>query len=69
MDAVYLGEDGSSTTFSCDRQGTPDLRLLHYNDVYHVECVQSSPPSGQPASYTQLTVVYGTEKKEISKTD
>ena len=29
---------GHSTTFSSGREGTtPDLRLLHYNDVYHVE--------------------------------
>jgi hypothetical protein len=27
---------------SSGRQAPPDLRLLHYNDVYHIECV---PPA------------------------
>lgn len=30
-------KDGLSVTHACDRTGTPDLRLIHYNDVYHVE--------------------------------
>jgi hypothetical protein len=29
--------DGSSVTYSSERTGAPDLRLIHYNDVYHVE--------------------------------
>jgi hypothetical protein len=26
-----------STTLDSDRKEAPDLRLLHYNDVYHIE--------------------------------
>jgi len=29
--------DGLSVTYTSDRTGCPDLRLIHYNDVYHVE--------------------------------
>lgn len=29
--------DGLSVTHSSNRTGPPDLRLIHYNDVYHVE--------------------------------
>lgn len=29
--------DGLSVTYSSDRTGAPDLRLIHFNDVYHVE--------------------------------
>lgn len=32
-----LDTDGSSVTYASDRTGIPDLRLIHYNDVYHVE--------------------------------
>lgn len=32
-----LETDGLSVTYSSDRTGSPDLRLIHYNDVYHVE--------------------------------
>lgn len=32
-----LEVDGLSVTYSSDRTGSPDLRLIHYNDVYHVE--------------------------------
>lgn len=29
--------DGLTITHSSNRTGPPDLRLIHYNDVYHVE--------------------------------
>lgn len=32
-----LDTDGLSVTYASDRTGPPDLRLIHYNDVYHVE--------------------------------
>jgi hypothetical protein len=32
-----LESDGLSVTYSSDRTGSPDLRLIHYNDVYHIE--------------------------------
>ena len=36
--------DGLSVTYSSDRTGPPDLRLIHYNDVYHVEYALLSIP-------------------------
>ena len=33
--------DGLTVTHSSERTGTPDLRLIHYNDVYHVEYADS----------------------------
>ncbi|KAL1966178.1 hypothetical protein VTN77DRAFT_4730 [Rasamsonia byssochlamydoides] len=41
-----IEEDGLSVTFSSGREGPPDLRLLHYNDVYHVEPGSSEPVGG-----------------------
>jgi hypothetical protein len=35
--------DGLSVTYASHRTGSPDLRLIHYNDVYHVEYVLSAP--------------------------
>jgi hypothetical protein len=32
-----LDTDGHSVTYYSDQTGSPDLRLIHYNDVYHVE--------------------------------
>lgn len=32
-----LESDGLTVTHASDRTGSPDLRLIHYNDVYHVE--------------------------------
>jgi hypothetical protein len=32
-----LDSDGLSVTYTSGRTGAPDLRLIHYNDVYHVE--------------------------------
>lgn len=36
--------EGSSVTYSSERAGVPDLRLIHYNDVYHVEYATPSNP-------------------------
>ncbi|CAG8411848.1 unnamed protein product [Penicillium salamii] len=38
--------DGLSVTYSTDRTGSPDLRLIHYNDVYHVESGSAEPIGG-----------------------
>ncbi|CAG8160279.1 unnamed protein product [Penicillium nalgiovense] len=38
--------DGLSVTYSSDRTGSPDLRLIHYNDVYHVESGSAEPVGG-----------------------
>ncbi|PGG95280.1 hypothetical protein AJ79_10146 [Helicocarpus griseus UAMH5409] len=39
---------GLSITHDCGRTGPPDLRLLHYNDVYHVEAGSAEPIGGTP---------------------
>ncbi|KAE8154899.1 Metallo-dependent phosphatase-like protein [Aspergillus avenaceus] len=38
--------DGFTVTHSSDRTGAPDLRLIHYNDVYHVESGSAEPVGG-----------------------
>ncbi|KAK2787564.1 hypothetical protein FQN53_005013 [Emmonsiellopsis sp. PD_33] len=43
---------GLSTTFDCGRTGPPDLRFLHYNDVYHVEAGSAEPVGGTPRFQT-----------------
>ncbi|KAL2837767.1 hypothetical protein BJY01DRAFT_237729 [Aspergillus pseudoustus] len=40
--------DGFSVTYSSERTGIPDLRLIHYNDVYHVESGSAEPVGGAP---------------------
>ncbi|KAL4746328.1 hypothetical protein BDW72DRAFT_207465 [Aspergillus terricola var. indicus] len=40
--------DGSSVTYSSNRSCNPDLRLIHYNDVYHVESGSAEPVGGAP---------------------
>ncbi|OJJ50118.1 hypothetical protein ASPZODRAFT_1109296 [Penicilliopsis zonata CBS 506.65] len=40
--------DGLSITHSCDRTDGPDLRLIHFNDVYHVEPGSAEPIGGVP---------------------
>lgn len=32
-----VATDGLSVTHAANQTGPPDLRLIHYNDVYHVE--------------------------------
>lgn len=38
--------ESESLTYSDHRDGLPDLRLLHYNDVYHVEAGSQEPVGG-----------------------
>jgi hypothetical protein len=38
-----LESDGLSVTYASDRTGAPDLRLIHFNDVYHIEYDHSRP--------------------------
>ncbi|OJD16565.1 hypothetical protein AJ78_03256 [Emergomyces pasteurianus Ep9510] len=47
-----IEQAGHSTTYDCGRTGTPDLRLLHYNDVYHVEAGSAEPIGGTPRFQT-----------------
>ncbi|PCG96061.1 5'-Nucleotidase/apyrase [Penicillium occitanis (nom. inval.)] len=39
-------DEGLTITYSSGREGAPDLRLIHYNDVYHVEPGSSDPIGG-----------------------
>ncbi|KAL2869667.1 putative 5'-nucleotidase [Aspergillus lucknowensis] len=43
-----IENDGLTVTYSSERTGIPDLRLLHYNDVYHVESGSAEPVGGAP---------------------
>ncbi|KAF8253844.1 Metallo-dependent phosphatase [Wilcoxina mikolae CBS 423.85] len=47
----------SSVTYSSRATGTPDLRLLHYNDVYHIEG-GSREPVGGAARFISLVSHY-----------
>ncbi|KAJ5606632.1 hypothetical protein N7510_009413 [Penicillium lagena] len=42
----YIDADGLSVTYASGRNGSPDLRLIHYNDVYHVEPGSAEPVGG-----------------------
>lgn len=44
-----LESDGLSVTYTSDRTGAPDLRLIHYNDVYHVEYALRFPLTCAPS--------------------
>ncbi|KAJ5117007.1 hypothetical protein N7456_001355 [Penicillium angulare] len=52
-----LESDGLSVTYASDRIGAPDLRLIHYNDVYHVES-GSAEPIGGVARFQSLVNYY-----------
>ncbi|CAI7589947.1 hypothetical protein N7533_009889 [Penicillium manginii] len=43
-----LESDGVSVTYDSHCTRLPDLRLLHYNDVYHVESGSAEPIGGTP---------------------
>ncbi|KAL1952794.1 hypothetical protein VTO42DRAFT_4255 [Malbranchea cinnamomea] len=53
---------GLSTTFDSGREGTPDLRLLHFNDVYHVE-TGSAEPVGGAARFQSLVEYYRSDPR------
>ncbi|EAW07037.1 putative 5'-nucleotidase [Aspergillus clavatus NRRL 1] len=44
MSPIQTG--GFSATYASSRTGAPDLRLIHYNDVYHVESGSAEPIGG-----------------------
>lgn len=57
--------EGESITFSSGKaQGAPDLRLLHYNDVYHIDPSSAEPVGG--VSRFQ-TVVNGYRNGQVYK--
>ncbi|ETN41467.1 uncharacterized protein HMPREF1541_03403 [Cyphellophora europaea CBS 101466] len=48
-----MASEGESVTFTEDDiSGPPDLRLLHFNDVYHVESGSAEPVGGIPRFQT-----------------
>lgn len=51
-----------SETYSDRRDGTPDLRLIHYNDVYHVE-PGSREPVGGIARFQTLCDYYRNDER------
>lgn len=54
-----LESDGLSVTYASDCTRAPDLRLLHYNDVYHVEYEWPNDPSiTRPPTTSKLVVIY-----------
>jgi len=51
-----------TVTYSSDRDGPPDVRLLHYNDVYHVS-EGSQEPVGGIARFQTLCDHYDKDKR------
>lgn len=51
-----------SITFASGRTGPPDLRLVHYNDVYHIEA-GSAEPVGGIARFTSAVNSYRLESQ------
>ncbi|EED20999.1 5'-nucleotidase, putative [Talaromyces stipitatus ATCC 10500] len=46
MSSAPENDEGLTITYSSGQEGAPDLRLIHYNDVYHVESGSSDPIGG-----------------------
>lgn len=44
-DGTALFKD-ENVIHAANRRDTPSLRLLHYNDVYHIDCSSSDPVGG-----------------------
>ncbi|KAJ9326865.1 hypothetical protein DTO027B5_4691 [Paecilomyces variotii] len=59
---------GLSITHSCNRKGPPDLRLLHYNDVYHVEA-GSAEPAGGVARFQSVVNFYRSDPRFTGQPD
>jgi 5'-nucleotidase len=51
-----------SITYRSNRSGAPDLRLLHFNDVYHVEG-GSREPAGGAARFQTVVNQYRSDPK------
>lgn len=56
--------EGESVVYAPDKQPTrlPDLRFLHYNDVYHVD-PSSAEPVGGIARFMTLVNYYRNDKE------
>ncbi|KAJ5087065.1 hypothetical protein NUU61_008372 [Penicillium alfredii] len=60
-------DDGLSVIYS-DRTGSPDLRLIHYNDVYHIE-PGSAEPVGGASRFQSLINYYRTDPRFAGQPD
>lgn len=58
-DQVIFGKDGD---------GAPDLRILHYNDVYHVDA-SSAEPVGGVARFMTLAKEYRSAERYKGQPD
>lgn len=63
-----IESDGLSVTYASDRTGVPDLRLIHYNDVYHVESGSAEPVGGIPR-FQSLVNYYRTDPRFTGQPD
>ncbi|KAJ5679956.1 hypothetical protein N7462_008200 [Penicillium macrosclerotiorum] len=63
-----LESDGLSVIFASGRTDTPDLRLIHYNDVYHVES-GSAEPVGGVSRFQSLVNYYRSDSRFAGQTD
>ncbi|KAJ5779880.1 hypothetical protein N7457_007600 [Penicillium paradoxum] len=63
-----LQTDGLSVTYSSDRTGAPDLRLIHFNDVYHVDS-GSAEPVGGVARFQSLINHYRSHPQFVGQPD
>ncbi|KAJ5884647.1 hypothetical protein N7495_009157 [Penicillium taxi] len=63
-----LESDGSSVTFATERTGPPDLRLLHYNDVYHVSS-GSAEPIGGISRFQSIVNYYRSDQRFADQPD
>ncbi|KAJ5707664.1 hypothetical protein N7488_007465 [Penicillium malachiteum] len=63
-----LQSDGLTVTYASDRIGAPDLRLIHYNDVYHVE-PGSAEPIGGAARFQSLVNYYRSDPRFTGQSD
>ncbi|KAI9761837.1 MAG: hypothetical protein M4579_000777 [Chaenotheca gracillima] len=57
-----MTSSSESVTFASGRQGPPDLRILHFNDVYHVEA-GSAEPVGGIARFQTLANEYRSDQR------
>ncbi|KAK2749393.1 hypothetical protein FQN57_006325 [Myotisia sp. PD_48] len=62
MSSGPLEEAGLTTIIDSGRSGPPDLRILHYNDVYHVES-SSAEPCGGVARFQSLINHYRSDPR------
>ncbi|OOQ87320.1 putative 5'-nucleotidase [Penicillium brasilianum] len=60
--------DGLSVTHESNRTGSPDLRLIHFNDVYHIES-GSAEPIGGASRFQSLVNYYRSDPRFTGQPD